>query len=584
MRTRLVMATLAAATAISATASADPKAPGIKMYDDVKHVESQIQSFPKREGTVNVGTLNMQTDAFTGYFTPEDEVDYGNEGNGPVQKPKVKKYQPVAIPTDAVEVTLQFHVSHYDGPWSVTANGVTTHVPAGQHTGKVKVGHAVSVDWSISTPKGVALVSRGRLTRPPHGAGAFVVPAIPVTILYQPPVDAQKLTFASYSVTKSVGTAVSVAFTDETKTRKADELPQFQGGNDFKKITDGAGKALGSTGNPYAAAIGAVLSIISAGMDSVTGTMETGTSTTEEHALRLGLSTASTFRTPQGAGATGPGGGDRIFYLKNARVAWVVTEAPGTHATKLSLALLGYDSQASASVDVLKADLAKLGPAPDPKTAHGQTTGLPPDAITNLLSLDPFAKSPGAQLDETRFAYYDEYESHSAGVDTYSLTSTQVTTNKSAKTDFSVRVTEYSRGFWTELGMGGDPEFENKTVTATTSHSMMGEQTAAFSTTAALEMHTGAGEDLGIRVFYDRVFGTFAFKRVPQGPERFGGVLTGSSGRPRAGQVVTLSAGGQTFRTKTDAQGRYSFRSTSIPAGIAASLHDGARALPVRTR
>lgn len=82
------------------------------------------------------------------------------------------------------------------------------------------------------------------------------------------------------------------------------------------------------------------------------------------------------------------------------------------------------------------------------------------------------------------------------------------------------------------------------------------EQTAAFSTKAELDMNGANNENYGIRVFYDRVFGTFAFKKVGLGSERASGLALGRGGRPLVNGLVQLMVGGQSFTTRTDATGR----------------------------
>jgi hypothetical protein len=565
--------TLAVLASSASLAHADPESPGVKMYDEVKHVENQIKDFPKKEGTVHMGTYNMDRDLFQGYWTPEDEVDYGNNGPGPVQKPKVSRHKPVVIPIDAVEVTLSFGIKGYDGPWTIQANGHTTKVPAGQHEGSVFVGTAIDVTWTIFVHGKLAVTSRGKLSRPPGGAGAFIVPAIPVTVLYAPPLDSHKRTFASYSETKSAGNAVTVSFSDSSSAKKADNLSQFAASTEFRSVSTKVASALGGSSNEYAQAAGTIIGLLGKMVESVEGNQEAGTKTTREHALRLGISASSTFRTQPQAG--GPGHGDRIFYLKKARVGWVVAQTPGTPGTTLSLVLMGHDALASYTVDELKNDLAKLEASP-PAYARGQVTGLPVDAIKNLISLDPFAHDPDANLDDHRFAFHDEYDGGTCGPDKIELTRTSLATDRNAETKFRVRIDEYSRGFWAAIGMGGDPNFEDKTVVTTTSHSALTEQTSSSSSTATLMRYCAVGEHLGIRVFYDKVFGTFAFKDVPQGEVRLAGTVKPNS-------VVKLSVGGRTVRTKADASGNYTFRSSSIPARIAGTLNVDGVQKPVQT-
>ena len=93
-----------------------------------------------------------------------------------------------------------------------------------------------------------------------------------------------------------------------------------------------------------------------------------------------------------------------------------------------------------------------------------------------------------------------------------------------------------------------------------------------------LSMNGADGENYGIRVFYDRVFGTFAFKKIALGSERISGIALGRGGRPLVNGVIQIQIGEKTFSTRTDATGRYVFRSAAIPARSKATIHiDGIR-------
>jgi hypothetical protein len=67
-----------------------------------------------------------------------------------------------------------------------------------------------------------------------------------------------------------------------------------------------------------------------------------------------------------------------------------------------------------------------------------------------------------------------------------------------------------------------------------------------------------------VNIWYDNLFGTFAFESVPAGPAvKFQGTGTG------AAQEVSLRAGGKVFRTVTGPDGHFRFRAPHIPSGNA---------------
>lgn len=72
-------------------------------------------------------------------------------------------------------------------------------------------------------------------------------------------------------------------------------------------------------------------------------------------------------------------------------------------------------------------------------------------------------------------------------------------------------------------------------------------------------------------VWYDRLFGTFAFQQLqPSNVVR----LQGTGAKP--GETVSLTAGGMTFNTIADESGTYAFHATIIPAGAAMLTVSGA--------
>ena len=111
----------------------------------------------------------------------------------------------------------------------------------------------------------------------------------------------------------------------------------------------------------------------------------------------------------------------------------------------------------------------------------------------------------------------------------------------------------------TALGFGSS---DTTTVTVTNA---VGEKT---SSTVTLEANLVSGpQDLFVvNIWYDNLFGTFAFESVPvpAGPTvKFQGTGTG------AAQEVSLRAGGKVFRTVTGPDGHFVFRAPHIPSGNA---------------
>jgi hypothetical protein len=552
----------------------DPQKPGLTLYDTVKHAENQIKDFPKKHGVVTVGTFDVKTSVFHGYYTPEDEADSGHEVRGPVTKPHYSHQPPVAIPVDAVYVALVFKVANYSGLFSVKANDVTVHSKPGETSVTVEVGAAIDITWYLYLGANLADSSRGRIARPVGGAGAFTIAMLPVTVVYEPPADHPK-NYARYTTKKTVGSTVNISFTDESSTKKPVESPQYQGSNDFKSTLATAGKALSSIPNEYTKTVGGVLSILSLGMDTVTSTLQTGTKATTAHTAIISASQSDTFPTAE---HLGPGLGDVFLYLRNVKLAWLVEKSPGLPGSAIKLTMLGYELFSHASAKVLKDDLAAIKASTNPQTNTGPVTHLDAAAINILLSLDPFAiHGPDAVLDSHRFSAYDNYEILSAANDdVHLLESTKAITDSVTKVNYSVQTNDYSQGFWTALGLG-DPTFENKMVMASLQHSSMGQQSTTSSTQAELHLFANPGDHYVVKVFYDKVFGTFAFKRGSVGQTLLSGTVKDNAGKTVGNTLVEVQAGGQKFSTRTDADGRYVFRSADLPLGAATLSVNGVK-------
>jgi hypothetical protein len=79
-----------------------------------------------------------------------------------------------------------------------------------------------------------------------------------------------------------------------------------------------------------------------------------------------------------------------------------------------------------------------------------------------------------------------------------------------------------------------------------------------------------ADEVYTVEVYYDRVFGTFAFRNVSiRAKPVISGTVLNAAGRPLARELVSLTMGDKLFSTHTDKQGRFSFgMSTFKPESV----------------
>jgi hypothetical protein len=537
-------------------------------YKKVKEIEGLVK-FPSIYGKKKVGALDAVTGKFT-YASPEYKsfhLDFG--GGDPDEKPYNKPQKPEnhdgELAINAVDVGLVFEVVNRTGDFSVTAGGKTVTAPANANSITIDIGRVGKVTWKVQSG-GKSHTDKLQILRPPIiGAGAFTVPAVPVAVLYEPPMDKKKLNQATYAKTKVIGTTTKMGYGFESSKTTPANISQFIGAMNFKSEAAKYGGAISKIPNGYTQAIGKILEFLAAGMGSASASLQTGTSVTSEEALILSTGQTSQF----GTGAKlGPGLGDRIIYLKNARLAWL----GGNNGVRIGL--LSYEKLDTMIVKILKEDWDYLvlnnfqlggsaktngnGPKLGPKT------GLDASTLLALLKLDPMAhKGPTAQLDEKRYAYVDTFGVNGAD-DIHSFWYSVTTSDLQATTSFSVKTEEYSSGFLSFLGLGVT---ETKKLMTKFSMGSSKEMSSSQKEEVAAHFHADADEFYSVAVYYDRIFRTFAFQPVPSGAEWLSGRALLANGQPMAKQIVAVTVGGKKFSTRTDAQGRYSFRASNIADG-----------------
>jgi hypothetical protein len=287
---------------------------------------------------------------------------------------------------------------------------------------------------------------------------------------------------------------------------------------------------------------------IANGLGSVSATKTTGTVVTQDHDLAIVDIRQTAFNSEPNDG--GPGVGDVIFYLKNAKLVWL------TEGGVLRLALLGYERLEFPSVKYLRT----------------QETALDSATINSLLQLDPFVRTGKyipvgwqPQLNEPRFYLEETFGMSGSGGNVHYEFSHQVTqTDLNATEHFTMRTEDYREGFLSFLGLGVT---ENKTLKTIFRHGSSTSNTVGETIETSVDFYATITETYVVEVYYDRLFGTFAFKKVPGSAEPLASGRVTDRGSPMAGRRVTLMINGKKFSTITDRDGRYAFRATSIRPG-----------------
>jgi hypothetical protein len=287
---------------------------------------------------------------------------------------------------------------------------------------------------------------------------------------------------------------------------------------------------------------------IAGGLGQVSATQTDGQTVAREDTLALLQMVGTTIDTGENQG--GPGIGDIISFLKNAKLVWLAPNG------RLTLALLGYDGIVDIGVNFLKTHLGNTA-----------KTGLDRDTGQALLNLDPFvAGGPQASLAPARFDPVQTYEFKGTGASKTETFRQEITqADRDATTNFTIKLEDYRKGWLSFLGLGVT---EDKAVKTTVTHSSSTEATQTDTTAVSVTFFGEADEVYAVEVYYDRVFGTFAVRNVSvRAKPVISGTVLNATGRPLAGELVSLTMGDKLFSTHTDKQGRFSFGVSTIKPG-----------------
>lgn len=512
------------------------------VYNKVKAAEAQFK-LPSPHGVAVVGTLDAATGKFTGLVTTSDrdDADIPDNVKSKINHGKPNRgstSEPAMVTINGLTFSLTFHVKNRKGPFTVITNGHTITQEANSIT--VNIGGATTVNWSVSC-NGKTKHDRLLIERPPVvGAGAFTIPVVPISIIYAPPQDSRKMNTVTYANAHSMGTSISLGFSQEDSVTKPAEAT-FSSVMDVKNGMNLAAAGLAATGNPYAEAAAVVLKLIATGLGDTSATETKGTRVTNEHTLEVVNGESASYTTdPQAM----PGQGDRILFYKNAKLVWL------WDGKKLMLGLLGHSGIAAMDIGTLR------------NSQNNQAVGLSADTIKSLLSLDPFVSGgTNAALPPNRFHFVEHYEL-SGGHDTHTFSYQITQSDMSAKADYTLHTVDERKGWLSFLGLGIT---EDKTTKTTVTHSSSKQVKVSDMVEVRADLYAKPGEIYGVDAYYDSVFGTFCFRSADLQQEAgLSGKVQNKEGKPAANQMVTVMVGGQKFTTRTDAQGQYQFRATAL--------------------
>lgn len=542
----------------------------LNLYTQIKNLESVFQ-MPADYVTIDVGTFDAAAGTFAGLVTHviyDPEPIEHRPGQQPVNpQPHYsgnvwisvtidKNWRRTTTTTPAPKVglapvLLKFSIkNHQNASWSVTLAGQTVQVPAGQASVLINIWDSQSTNWTIRCGKSYS--DRIMIQRPSDalvGVGAFTVPALPLSIVYAPPADAQALSKTSYGVSQVVGTTSSIQLNADTSTA-VPWLPQNLASlQTLQTLLNGISTVLGKVQNVYAQAVSAACGTIASGIGSMSGSATAGTVSSDGRTITLTEAQSQAILAEAKNG--GPGQGDVIYYLRDAKFAWVMSGG------RLQIALLG-GVYASYPAKYLQQHVNEP-----------QTLNLQADVVNMLLALDPFvAGGPTVALNGPRYKDVNaefsgplEYGGGStitgSHQQSYSVSDTRTTTS------YSTKVWDYNPA-WLGKIFGAQAQ----TVKSNVAVSRAAGTTRTDTQTISWELHSSPTEHFVVEFWMDQVFGTLALRQqAVSGKPRLGGIAKGLRGHLHIRKPVVLTVGGKTFRTVTNAAGEYAFYSSEIPEG-----------------
>jgi len=158
-----------------------------------------------------------------------------------------------------------------------------------------------------------------------------------------------------------------------------------------------------------------------------------------------------------------------------------------------------------------------------------------------------------------------------------SFLSSEVRTVADAATTLTIHMPEYHPA-WLVLLFGCGRGCDTTSTKVVLTNTRTTQVTKAQSVELDVHFHLMTPQQrLIVELWYDNVFGTWAFRELPQCVMLVSGVARDAKGRPAAGQKVSLQSGGSTFTTVTDPAGNYSFFACHIKPGAASLMAQNVR-------
>jgi hypothetical protein len=388
------------------------------------------------------------------------------------------------------------------------------------------------------------------------GAGVITIPVLPASIIYAPIADQQQTNVAGNTTSNPPGTSTSISFSIQNGTTNA--VPSsFQNLNDIRKRMGFIGSGLIKSPDSTIIGIGTALNSISSRLAPYAATQNTSIAVNQQNMLTIRNASSATQAASSDPG--GPGSGDLISYYYNARVLWYSENGV------MGLVLLGVDGFSQATVSQLKAVLLTLkNQSPGAKDAQWHLNSA---SINSLLTLDPFTNGgPRSIPDPSRFIDISQATIQTSGQTfqrTFNYTVSTFNANSTAKTVTDIE--NDNPGFASFLGLGLTAD---QTIQSQIGQSASLQNSSGQALSQPFTFNGDGNEVYSCRVYYDVIFGTFAFRDVsPQNPIEVSGTYYDNSHEAVPDAIITLKSGNSVFSTNTDNKGHFKFSLTNSNIG-----------------
>lgn len=495
MRVPLLL-TIGVSLCLGAQASASPQ--GEQFYRTLQGIEDQWP-LPNARATVRVGSFDPATGTFTFDANIKSRVVIIPPST-PGEHPH--RVQEFSVPVNAAFVTLRFDLLSPCGQClvEVSNHGLATVTPT---SAVIDVKDDDAINFTIRSGS-FSVNKQFNLVRPRViGAGSFVVPALPLAVVYTPQQGLLGGSTATFSRVTShvIKRALKLETENSTLTGEFDSIDAIKsaavGVKDIWSDLKDAGVLTSSVGGAYVAAAFTALQLLTSAFESTNVSDETGFHVTSEHEL---VSTDErTYTTP--TSDQGPGVSDRILYYHNVHGMWLNVNGV------VHLGILSATEQVDAAVSDLRADLAR--------NSADRVSGLDDESLRDLLALDPFVHSVNVPfgsvtLPRPRFSLVDDPSTITVihGMPTVSFAKTIAKDDVSVRVDTATHIEVRKPGWLSFVGIGPS---ESRTTKEFFSQSTATDELVGERLETTVKLNAGVGERYSLTVLYDHLFGTFAF-------------------------------------------------------------------------